>query len=514
MNEARALKIIQTGETASIEFKRCGNGIEKDTYETVCAFLNRFGGEILLGVEDNGNIIGIPEKAIQQTIKNFVNVTSNPLMFNPIVCINPEIVEIQGKKILYIRVLPSSEVHKFKNIVYDRAGDADIKINTTNEIAQMYIRKQNIFTEKRIYKYVTPEHLRLDLLPMCRQRAINKRFDHPWKNMDDMELLRSAKLYSEDFATGERGFNLAAVMLLGRDEVIGSVSPAYKTDALLRVRNTDRYDDRLIVNTNLVESFDLLMGFAQKHLWDKFYLDEYQHNVSVRDKIAREMLANTLIHREYSSAYIAKFIIEKDRMYTENACRAARYGAITPENLDPIPKNPIIASFFNQIGNADELGSGTRNLFKYTKIYSGENPELIEDDIFRIHVPLDFEEGKISVSIDGGFEGSEKTSQKTSQKNTNDLEQTIENQSITSEKTSQESSEKTSQKTSEKIITYIKTNPYITAKELSETIGISVRAILMQIKTLKESGIITRIGPDKGGYWVLIKDRFKGRFKE
>ena len=103
----------------------------------------------------------------------------------------------------------------------------------------------------------------------------------------------------------------------------------------------------------------------------------------------------------------------------------------------------------------------------------------------------------------------EKTEQKTSQKYTFDLEQTIENQSITSEKTSQESSEKTSQKTSEKIITYIKTNPYITAKELSETIGISVRAILMQIKTLKESGIITRIGPDKGGYWVLKKGRFK-----
>ena len=31
---------------------------------------------------------------------------------------------------------------------------------------------------------------------------------------------------------------------------------------------------------------------------------------------------------------------------------------------------------------ADELGSGVRNLFKYTKIYSGADPELIEDNIF------------------------------------------------------------------------------------------------------------------------------------
>ncbi|MBP5503696.1 MAG: putative DNA binding domain-containing protein [Bacteroidales bacterium] len=475
MTEERALQIIKTGETASIEFKRCGNGIQKDTYETVCAFLNRFGGELFLGVEDDGNISGIPENAVAQTIKNFVNITTNPAMFNPIVCINPEVLELKGKKVLYIRVIPSSEVHKYKNVVYDRAGDADIKVSTTNDIAQMYIRKQNIFTEKRIYKYVKPEHLRLDLLPMCRQRAVNKRFDHPWKNMNDMELLRSAKLYSEDFSTGEKGFNLAAVMLLGRDEVIGSIVSAYKTDAILRVRNLDRYDDRLIVNTNLVESFDLLMGFAQKHLWDKFYLDEYQHNVSVRDKIAREMLANTLIHREFTSPYIAKFIIEKDRMYTENACRAARYGIITPENLDPIPKNPIIASFFNQIGNADELGSGTRNLFKYTQIYSAKNPELFEDDIFRSSVPLDFEEGKVSVRIN----------------DVNLVNETNDNNNVQLSDIQQ------------KIITLMSDNPQISYTEIANNLKKSRSIIATQISSLLKLGIIKHEGSKKTGYWYI-----------
>lgn len=106
--------------------------------------------------------------------------------------------------------------------------------------------------------------------------------------------------------------------------------------------------------------------------------------VSLRDKIAREMLVNTLIHREYSSSYIAKFMIEEDKMYIENACRALKEGEITPENMEPSPKNPIIASFFNQIGNADELGSGTRNLYKYSRRYSGEDPKILESDIFKI----------------------------------------------------------------------------------------------------------------------------------
>ena len=41
------------------------------------------------------------------------------------------------------------------------------------------------------------------------------------------------------------------------------------------------------------------------------------------------------------------------------------------------------------MGFADELGSGVRNLFKYTGFFSkGGYPQLIEDDIFRIIIPI------------------------------------------------------------------------------------------------------------------------------
>ena len=44
--------VFSIGETVAVEFKRCGNGISADTYETVCSFLNRFGGDIYLGTEN------------------------------------------------------------------------------------------------------------------------------------------------------------------------------------------------------------------------------------------------------------------------------------------------------------------------------------------------------------------------------------------------------------------------------------------------------------------------------
>ena len=45
------------------------------------------------------------------------------------------------------------------------------------------------------------------------------------------------------------------------------------------------------------------------------------------------------------------------------------------------PKNPIIASLFRNIGYADQLGSGVRNLYKYSKYYSGKEPEFIGENI-------------------------------------------------------------------------------------------------------------------------------------
>jgi len=133
---------------------------------------------------------------------------------------------------------------------------------------------------------------------------------------------------------------------------------------------------------------DKLMDFGKKHLPDKFFLED-SVNKSLRNTILREMVSNILMHREFSSSYTAKFVIEKDRMYVENASRATGEGFITVENLEPNPENPIIAAFFRNIGYADQLGSGVHNLFKYSKYYSGKEPEFVEGDVFKIIIPLD-----------------------------------------------------------------------------------------------------------------------------
>ncbi|MEK6927964.1 MAG: winged helix-turn-helix transcriptional regulator [Nanoarchaeota archaeon] len=74
------------------------------------------------------------------------------------------------------------------------------------------------------------------------------------------------------------------------------------------------------------------------------------------------------------------------------------------------------------------------------------------------------------------------------------------------QKTTQKTVEKTTQKTSEKIIDLIKQNPEISAESISKEIGISSRAVEMQLSKLKEKGLIKRIGPDKGGHWEVLNE--------
>ena len=474
MEQERFKEILEIGETIRVEFKRCGNGIESDTYETVCSFLNRFGGDIFLGVTDSGRVVGVPENSVSSMIKNFISCVSNSDLITPTVYLESRPLLYEGKTVIHIHVNPSAEVHSYKKEIFDRVDDADVHVTSTSQIAMMYIRKQSIFTERKVFPYIKVEDLRLDLLPTIRQMAANSANGrHIWQKTDDMELLRSAGLFGTNHETGKHGLNLAAVLLLGRDDVIKDVAPAYETDALLRRINIDRYDDREIVCTNLVESYDLLMEFAQKHLPDPFYLENEQR-ISLRGVICREMVSNILIHREFSSSYPAKFVIENNRIYTENANRASWSGEITLENFEPNPKNPIIASFFRNIGLADKLGSGVRNIFKYAKYYQGGHPHFFEQDIFRTSVEFESETIKVAdATINATISDTDAT-----------INATISEEDL-------------------QMLRLIQAKPDITYTELSEQLNLHRATVARRIKSLAEKRVISRIGARKTGAWKI-----------
>ncbi len=389
MTAERLQEFLKNGENTEVEFKTSQFELNKDVFESVCAFLNRKGGHLFLGIRNDGVVEGIMDSCVETIADNLVNNANNPQKLNPPYYLSTELMELEGKKIIYVVVPESSQVHSTNGRIFDRNRDGDFDITRqTEQVTQLYLRKQTTYSENRICPFIQLDDFRTDLFEKVRRLAKNERANHPWLNMTNEDLLRSAGLFRKDHFKGNSGFTLAAVLLFGKDDVIQSVLPHFRIDALLRVENADRYDDRDDIRTNLLDAYTRLTDFVKKHLPDKFF-QEGSQRISLRDRIFREVIGNLIIHREYVNPFPAKLIIEKDRVILENWNRPHNNGIIDPLNFSPYPKNPLIAKFFKEIGIVDELGSGVRNAFKYCGIYSaGAIPEFVEDDVFRTVIPL------------------------------------------------------------------------------------------------------------------------------
>ena len=465
MTDTEKIKsIIKRGECYNVEFKKSYKAIPRNVYETVCSFLNGKGGYVFLGVDDSGIIEGIKEDTLQTQLKTLANDINNPQVISPAFSLDTEVVMIDGKIIICLYVPESSQIHTYKNNVYSRREDGDYKVTNPQLIMNIAIRKQDGFTENRVFPYLRMEHFEPKCFDLIRSLVKVERPNHTWITMSNEEILRSAKMYLTDVHSDQQGYTFAAAMLFGKEATITSVCGHYKIDALCRKEDIDRYDDRDVITCNLIEAYSRLMEFIRKHTPNRFYL-EGDRRLSIRELIFREMIANLLVHREFSIKYPAKLTIYKDTVVSENWTIPQTFGTITPENVMPHPKNPTIANFFREIGWMDDLGSGIRNMYKYCPIYvKGALPVMEEGELFKLTIRYEKE----------GVQGAEKS-----------------NVSINI-------------KHADKILELIKGNPKITIPEIAIALSVTTRTIDRAISKLVEEKLIIRDGSKKDGKWLIV----------
>lgn len=301
---------------------------------------------------------------------------------------------------LEIEVAHHTTLVTYNGVQYTRSGST-LQMIEGPELEEAALRlsdtRQNSYFVNKVYPAFSINDLRQDLINKARSMALNKNADHEWGRLDNAGLLRSCGLILQDELTGKEGITLAAILLFGTDNLIKSVCFQHKTDAIVRIIDTDRFDDRDVITTNLIDSYDRLMTFGKRHLNDRFVLNETRdskglesvQSVSARDKILREIIGNILMHRDFSSGHVARMVIERDQIEIVNANRPHGHGNLDIQRFSPFQKNPSISQAFREMGLADELGSGMRNSYKFTKLYSGGTPTFTEDgDLFRIIIPL------------------------------------------------------------------------------------------------------------------------------
>jgi len=156
--------LLKHREKIRVEFKEARDLLPRNLFETVCAFLNREGGSILLGVNNKGEVVGVSPATVDQISAEISSLSNNPNKLNPPFILFPSIVEIKNKTVIHIQVPASSQVHKCDNIVFDRSSDGDFRATTPQGIAEIYNRKRVHFTEGTIYPYIKSSDLKDGLL--------------------------------------------------------------------------------------------------------------------------------------------------------------------------------------------------------------------------------------------------------------------------------------------------------------------------------------------------------------
>jgi len=239
--------MIRHGENYQIEYKEAKTELPKSLFDTVCAFSNREGGDIFLGVHDCCVMLGVDPAAASKLITNFVTQANNKdKVFPPLYLTAREYVftsdgsfigtDKKGKKvqeqsgehhIIHIHVPVSPSVIRHRGRIFDRNDDADMDItDLSDRVFQCYARKQSTYYVNKVYPHWSVSDLRSDLIDKAREMAIMRKqlFEkqrHPWADMDNEELLRTSGLILTD-EEGRTGITLAAVLLFGTDNLIAS----------------------------------------------------------------------------------------------------------------------------------------------------------------------------------------------------------------------------------------------------------------------------------------------------
>ncbi|MBW6491208.1 MAG: putative DNA binding domain-containing protein [Lentimicrobium sp.] len=225
MDTLKIKNILLQGEGQTIEFKKAKDELPSNLFETVCAFLNRNGGTILLGVNDDKTIEGVNPLKAEALCKNITNLSNNTQKLFPTFLLDAKTINYEGKILISVFVPISSQVHTCNNKIFDRGQDGDFVLQSGEQIKNLYIRKSSLYSENTIYPYLFESDFEPGIVARVRKIIKIQRPEHPWNELTDKEFYRISGLYRKDMASGLEGFTMTALLLFGKPETIGSALP-------------------------------------------------------------------------------------------------------------------------------------------------------------------------------------------------------------------------------------------------------------------------------------------------
>lgn len=413
--------------------------------EEVISFLNTNGGNIFIGVDDKGNVVGINGNIdfIQRKIKDRIkdNIMPSTLGLYDVV-----VLEENGKKYIKVIIARGNERPYYlkgmgmtPDSCFIRVGSAIQKMSS--EMISNEFRRR---TKNSLKNIVSPKQdLTFSQLKIYYEEKgfiINNNF------------LKQLDLYTDD---GKYNYN--AYLLADNNTISIRFGKYGGTNAVNLIENED------FGNCSIVKATKSILNKLE--IENKIYTKiEYPERKEIKmyDYVAvREAVVNAIVHNDWSNEYAPKFEMFSDRLVISS--NGGIQDSTTKEEFlegFSLPRNKELMKVFNDLDLVEQMGTGI------IRILQSYNKNAFEFFPNFIRVTFPFNENKFN------------TSKK--ELNNNNLSE-IQNS----------------------IIQLMLDSPMITQETLARLLDVNIRTIQRNIKSLIDMKLIERTGATKKGEWIV-----------
>ena len=303
MDNEEILHIIKQGKNESIEFK---TSFGKEVIESIVAFSNAKGGKVIIGVNDNKNIVGITVS--DESIQNWINQIKQNT--EPQVIPDVQTFKLNDKIIVVFEVMeyPIKPV-SYRNKYFKRIANSN-HIMRLDEITNEHLKTINSSWDF----YPDPNHSLEDislekvnrLIDKIEKRTENKIALSPFEFLNKLEIIRKNQLTFGGYLLFAKDYCTISDVQVGR------------------FKGQTTIIDSISLNNDLLTEADEIISFIKKNLMVEYIITGEPQRTERFDyplDAIREIVINMIVHRDYrdSSASIIK--IFDDRIELANSIK-------------------------------------------------------------------------------------------------------------------------------------------------------------------------------------------------
>ncbi len=369
-------RIIPLKETLTIEFKSDLSKLaNSDFFEAVVAFANTEGGELYVGVEDDGTITGAHHEHLNPTTLSAF-IANNTI---PPISVRAEVVED------LLPVLKISVPKSYNNVVATSSGKIlrrRLKADGTPENTPMFpFELATRLSDLRLLDYTALpiQESKIDDLDPIEIERLKKLIlayngDKTLLDLENVELLKSLGFVRE---VGDSILpTIAGVLTVGKVDALKRHVPTMHSAFQVTEGTNVRVNDDFVLP--ILASIEKLTSYLEA--WNQereIEIGLFRMPAPDFDKRAlREAIVNAYSHRDYSKMGRVRVAFSDDGLTIANP--GGFIEGISVQNLltaEPHGRNPLLADALKRIGLAEKTGRGIDRIYEGSLIYGRMLPD-------------------------------------------------------------------------------------------------------------------------------------------